>query len=153
MFQNRYPFCLIEIQDAALDDMLQHRQISVGAPEAGGVLMGMRRGPHFEIVQVTTPQAEDERHRVTFVRTEIPHQRLARQIWKKSRRLHGYLGEWHTHPEPFPEPSFIDRIGWKVQFRKARQPLVHIIVGTDETRAWYCDSNGALHEASRIESE
>lgn len=152
-FQSKYPFCLIELQDQALRIMLQHRQTGFGAPEAGGVLMGMRRGPHFEIAEVTPPQPSDERRRTTYIRMEKPHQRLARQIWKRSGQLCGYLGEWHTHPESSPTPSFIDRMGWRALFRQTHQPLVHIIIGTDEVRAWHCDANGALHEAKRITSE
>lgn len=146
-FQVRSPFCLIEIGDKALADMRRYRQTANSAPEAGGVLLGSRRGPHFEIVEATAPQRADLRTRFSFVRIGSVHRKLARRQWKKSGRQHGYLGEWHTHAEPSPTPSLVDRLGWQVLFKQMRQPLIHLIVGTIDVRLWYCDANGVFHEA------
>ena len=128
--------------------MLHYRQSTKAATEAGGVLLGTRRGPHFEIVEVTVPQMADLRTRFSFVRTGNVHRRLAGREWKRSGQRHGYLGEWHTHAEVTPTPSFVDRLGWQALFKQVRQPLIHVIIGTVEIRLWYCDSRGALHEAN-----
>jgi len=149
-FQVRSPFCLVEIGDQAFADMRRYRQTAPFAPEAGGVLLGARRGPHFEIVETTAPQRADLRARSSFVRTGSVHRKLARRQWKRSGQLHGYLGEWHTHAEPLPTPSLVDRLGWHALFKQIRQPLIHLILGTVEARLWYCDTNGVLHEAMRL---
>ena len=149
-FHVHSPFCLIEIGDQAFADMRRYRQIATSAPEAGGVLLGARRGPHFEIVEATAPQKVDLRTRFSFVRTGNVHRKLARRQWKKSGQKHGYLGEWHTHPEFSPTPSLVDRLGWQALFKQIRQPLIHLILGTAEARLWYCDANGVFHEAKRF---
>ncbi len=148
VFQVRSPFCLIKIGNDALAQMLHYRQGRKAAPEAGGVLLGTRRGPHFEIVEVTVPQAVDLRTRFSFVRTGNVHRRLAMREWKKSGKRHGYLGEWHTHAEGTPAPSFVDRLGWQAMFSQVRQPLIHVIVGTVKIRLWYYDLQGVCHEAN-----
>jgi len=150
VFHIRSPFCLIEIANDAAAKIWSHRQISQTAPEAGGVLLGARRGPHLEIVEVTTPQNADSRTRSSFTRTERAHRRLARRRWENSARRHGYLGEWHTHPESSPTPSLTDRLGWRALSKQIHHPLVHLILGVVEARLWYCDENGIHQEAKLL---
>jgi integrative and conjugative element protein (TIGR02256 family) len=147
----RAPFCLIEISGNVFAELQSWRQLAAKQTEAGGVLLGARRGPHFEIVALTTPQRLDTRSRFSFIRTGKAHQRLARQEWRRSARRHGYLGEWHTHPEPAPTPSFVDRAGWQNVYRQALQPLVHVIVSTVDVGLWYCDESGVLFEGRQLE--
>lgn len=148
MFRVSRPLCIIELKGDVLHSMLAHRQTERNASEGGGVLLGLRRGPHFQVTAITTPKSEDYRSRAEFRRVALPHQPEARRIWRNSGKLYGYLGEWHTHPEPEPRPSFIDRAGWRMRYLEKRQSLVHIIVGTEEVRAWYCDANGLIHETT-----
>jgi len=140
-FQVRTPFCLVLVSEAAGAQIRRYRQVRRRDPEAGGVLLGIRRGPHFEIVEVTAPQTMDGRSRYSFLRTGKVHRRLG---------LVGYLGEWHTHPEKSPAPSWTDRFGWNRLFAQTRQPLVHLILGTERLGCWYCDEAGRLHEAKCI---
>lgn len=149
IFRTSIPLCLIELSGDVLHKMLDYRQAGRHAPEAGGVLLGVRRGPYLQILELTTPQPRDQRHRTGFLRVGKSHQRMARKLWRKSGNLYGYLGEWHTHPEPHPTPSFIDRMGWRMRFLEEQLPLVHIIVGTKEIRTWYCDARGSFHETTK----
>lgn len=149
IFQVNSPFCLIEIADKPVRKMRGWRQRARNASEAGGVLLGTRRGPHFQIV-VTIPQRGDARTRLSFTRRERSHRGLARRRWRLSRQQHGYLGEWHTHPENSPMPSLVDKLSWRTLFKQLHQPLIHIILGTEDTRLWYCDQNGNCHEAKLL---
>ena|SRR5882672_5087629 len=143
------PLRLIELTDAVTARLLGFRQSNGGDLEAGGVLIGARRGPHVEVVDATVPQTGDARTRISFVRSAVPHRSLARAIWRKSGKVHGYLGEWHTHPEHVPSPSFTDKAGWRALAEETTAPLVHIIVGTATLSVWYCDQEGRSHKARR----
>ncbi|MGQ4274778.1 Mov34/MPN/PAD-1 family protein [Terrihabitans sp. B22-R8] len=43
------------------------------------------------------------------------------------RRLH-YVGDWHTHPEPFPLPSQDDFLSIQDILRRSRHPYTGIIL-------------------------
>ena len=43
----------------------------------------------------------------------------------------GYVGEWHTHPEPVPSPSGQDCANWRNLVRQTKHPLAFVILGTD----------------------
>jgi integrative and conjugative element protein (TIGR02256 family) len=152
VFQVRLPLTLIEVSPGAKDELEGYRQINDAGHEAGGVLLGTRRGPHFEIVEITGPQPQDLRGRFSFLRRAGPHRGIARQRWKASGKLLGYVGEWHTHPESIPNPSAVDRRGWNELFEEHLQPLVHVIVGIETIRCWYCDERGVLHAATMLPS-
>lgn len=149
-FHVRAPFCLIELQDVALSGMLAFRQFSKSGMEAGGVLIGTRRGPHFEVFGATSPQPSDKRSRFSFVRSGKKHRELATKEWARSGQRHGYIGEWHTHPELQPTPSWIDRRGWRKLHEQLQQPLIHLIVGFETVGLWYCDARGRVQEAAMI---
>jgi integrative and conjugative element protein (TIGR02256 family) len=101
--------------------------------EAGGVLLGLRRDPHIEVVSATLPSEGDERRRYRFCRASKGHQRAASRAWKDSGKLIDYVGEWHTHPEDWPSPSRLDRIELLRRAQEHRDSLVELIVGWRET--------------------
>ncbi len=100
-----------------------------GALEAGGVLLGLRRDPHIEVISATFPSAGDVRRRYRFSRACKSHQRAATRAWKESGNLIDYVGEWHTHPEDWPTPSSLDRIELLRRAREHGESLVELIVG------------------------
>jgi len=103
------------------------------ALEAGGVLLGLRRDPHIEIVSATFPSVGDVRRRYRFSRASDWHQLAAIRAWEDSGNLIDYVGEWHTHPEDWPSPSRIDRVELLRRAQEHREPLVELIVGCKET--------------------
>jgi integrative and conjugative element protein (TIGR02256 family) len=111
-----------------------HRQLLFGQTEAGGVLLGRRRGKHFEVVHATQPLRTDKRTRMSFVRESFGHQEQAMELWKASRREVGYLGEWHSHPEASPLPSSVDVRQWQqhAQETSDKLPLLAVITGTTQ---------------------
>lgn len=151
IFRVNSPFRLILIQEEALRALLVHRQIAPAATEAGGVLLGTSRGPHYEVTMVTAPQPEDLRSRFSFVRCGRTHRRLAVDEWRKSHRLNGYLGEWHSHPVTSPMPSLTDQHGWRKLAIELHTPLFHLIVGISSVKLWFYDAHGSAQEGLLLE--
>lgn len=132
---------LLKIDVAALLHMLPYRQITPKANEAGGVLMGRHILNCHDVVvdEVTTPCWCDKRTRFSFHRSEQHHQRALDKAWKNSGGTCGYLGEWHTHPEPDPTPSHIDLNDWKTRLQKDKfdtESLFFVIIGQQKISAW-----------------
>jgi integrative and conjugative element protein (TIGR02256 family) len=101
-----------------------------GKCEAGGILLGLRRDPHLEIVDATLPARGDVRQSHRFIRRSRSHQLAATRAWRQSGQLVDYLGEWHSHPEPHPSPSAIDESEMLRRSREHRsEALVELIVG------------------------
>lgn len=128
------------ISSSALRCMASYRQVDPSSPEAGGVLLGrhLLNANVVVVDEVTTPQIGDRRSRFRFSRGKQPHQHLIDDAWRRSGGEITYLGEWHTHPEPVPHPSFIDRAGWvrKVFLDRFTDPILFAIVGTEAIRLW-----------------
>lgn len=120
------------IDEKVLTTINRYRQLSDNSLEAGGILLGYRRDPHVEVTSVTEPGALDIRTRTRFERKDPVHQQIAAQLWEKDPYIH-YLGEWHTHPEPYPSPSSLDQREWRI-LGKSYHPekLIMLIQGYDD---------------------
>lgn len=122
----------------------RYRQNGRGTLEAGGVILGFRKGIHLEVCAVTPPQTSDFRTRFSFIRWEKGHQRYASLLWNRSHGRIDYLGEWHTHPEPKPHPSLLDLSEWKgIAYRLAVHQVLMVIVGTRELVPFVLSATGA----------
>lgn len=131
-------FMLPEHVVARLRTFAQH---GTDDTEACGVLLGrvMRQGGHIVCDAITTPQPQDIRSRFSCVRDRDAHQTLIDLAWGGSAGTCGYLGEWHTHPEPDPAPSSIDLAEWRRRTLHDTYDLaglLFVIVGTEHIRAW-----------------
>lgn len=122
--------CRVLIPASVAEEINQFRQEGQFQHEAGGVLLGLRRGPHIEVVKVTTPMAGDIRTRTSFLRRDPRHFEIAQRLWRESNGTIGYVGEWHTHPEPWPSPSRVDTAEWRKVLRLEQRLTVFVIVGT-----------------------
>lgn len=132
---------LLGISPVAVSSMSDHRQGVRAAPESGGVLLGRRLLDCTDVAidAVTRPQSSDSRSRFTFCRRESGHQEAVDEAWARSGGSSLYLGEWHTHPEPSPEASAVDLLGWteKTSLKETGgEALFFIIVGTVEIAVW-----------------
>ena len=122
---------LVTLSDEVTREIARFTRHPESGREAGGLLLGSYRGPHVEILKCTTPMLADVRTRFGFVRQDAGHQRAATAEWSQSGGAINFVGEWHTHPEGHPNPSFIDRSSWKKQMRtREPEPLVFLIGGT-----------------------
>lgn len=116
------------------DQLNDFKQCDLGDLEAGGLLLGLRRGPHIEIINITTPLQSDIRTRTSFYRSDLGHFMQADRLWMESQQTIGYVGEWHTHPESQPSPSSIDTSEWRRVIRTDKRSTVFLIVGT---KSWF----------------
>ena len=116
-----------------------HRQTAADAAESFGVLMGTTSAARREIwiESVTTPMAHDRQTRLSFVLRDPGHQRAVCRKFVSSGGRAIYLGTWHTHPEPVPTPSGMDRDDWAACLRaNPRRPLAFVLVGTNQLRVF-----------------
>jgi integrative and conjugative element protein (TIGR02256 family) len=99
--------------------------------EAGGILIGSHRGIHVEVSRCTVPMQRDTRTRTFFDRMDGGHHAAAMRAWRVSGGTDTFVGEWHTHPEARPSPSFLDRWTWSGIMRRSAEPVVFVIGGWD----------------------
>lgn len=129
-----------KLSRAVLEIMYQFIQNEHEKPEAGGILLGRSILDTNDIVidQITTPMLGDFQSRFHFARSQRRHQCVIDQAWRTSNGTCTYLGEWHSHPEFVPSPSFVDRCDWqrKLLVDKFSSYLFFVIVGINEVRVW-----------------
>ena len=120
------------IPDQVLAVFKAYRQFSIKAKEAGGVLLGKRRGDNIELCLATAPTTHDQRARSFFTRLPRIHQEIVDRLWVETHGEIAYVGEWHTHPEKEPQPSSIDEGNSMdlIQRHASGDTLLFIIVGT-----------------------
>jgi integrative and conjugative element protein (TIGR02256 family) len=126
----RYPECLVLIEPHVVQTIFQHRQLRECDAEAGGILLGLRRGDHLHVTSLTCPSLRDKRSRFAFWRRRRHHQDEALKQWRASGGVVDYLGEWHTHPQTRPSPSGTDLREWRTLLRHYEDPLLFLIAGT-----------------------
>jgi integrative and conjugative element protein (TIGR02256 family) len=131
---------LLKISFQAFQVMKAFIQYESESNEAGGILVGrVVENFHFIIDDVSTPMPSDQRQRNHFFRYPQGHQEFFNTRWEDTKERCYYLGEWHTHPEPYPEPSNIDLTTWRRLLRNPTQDikaLFFIILGTSHMRIW-----------------
>lgn len=116
----------------ALSDMVDEvaRRLPV---ETGGLLVGYEDASGAAVVTAVVGPGPRAVHGGTRFRpdTEFQQNRLA-VLYEESGRIHGYLGDWHSHPNGMVAPSrrdrrVLSRIGRKAAARAPR--AVMAIVG------------------------
>ncbi|MFE7062022.1 Mov34/MPN/PAD-1 family protein [Sutcliffiella sp. NPDC057660] len=135
------PTSKLKINDDVLEKFRTYRQLESRDTEAGGVLMGRFIEGSDDIILdlITEPTEKDRRERCFFKKHLETHQELVDKIWEESEGTCNYVGEWHTHPEKHPSPSFHDRREWKKVLKKTQCEssfLFFFIIGTESIGAW-----------------
>ncbi|MGG0888960.1 Mov34/MPN/PAD-1 family protein [Cytobacillus horneckiae] len=129
------------IRPEAIEKMLKYRQDKSFSLEAGGILIGriLLENEHYIIDDVSEPMSTDKRSRFRFSRKPVGHQEYFNSIWERENRCCFYLGEWHTHPEFVPIPSYVDRMDWDrlLRLNFENDTLFFIIVGIKKIKVWY----------------
>jgi integrative and conjugative element protein (TIGR02256 family) len=124
---------LLLVEPEVLETLNPFRQMSAHCLEAGGILIGYRRGPHLHVVEATVPGQLDRRARCGFERADPSHEEIAHLRWTQSRQRLDYMGEWHTHPESAPTPSTLDRREWTLILRDRNHPMIFLILGLSDS--------------------
>ncbi|HAT4499324.1 TPA: peptidase [Serratia marcescens] len=119
------------IMSEVVKKLYTYRQFHENSTEAGGVLIGERRGDHIVITEISEPGPRDMRSRHQFTRQGEHHQHKVNESFLTSNGYHVYLGEWHTHPEDYPRPSNLDLHSWRTKLQ-ASEPMVMLIVGRSD---------------------
>lgn len=101
---------------------------TAGVNEAGGVLLGYRRGPHLHGTIATVPAPRDRATPTRFRRQDPRHQKIALEAWRRSGGYVDWVGEWHSHPGGSPIPSHVDFKTWTQQVSRVGMPMVFLIV-------------------------
>jgi len=124
---------LMVMSEATIKTFNRYVQDELHKTEAGGILLGMRRGDHFEIISATEPTKYDIRARTHWQRSRKVHSTVAKQAWQQSNGQITYIGEWHTHPENIPSPSFLDINEWHKLSAGCpyRSGYIVVVVGID----------------------
>lgn len=110
----------------------RHRQTRCFHRESGGQLFATFDLPFIVVQLATGPRATDRRTRWSYFPNRKAEQ--AEILELHHRGLH-YIGDWHSHPEPVPRPSGIDKASITECVRKSRHGLnafALIIVGQAE---------------------
>lgn len=134
----------IKLGEAVIEKIRSFEQHGKDDTEAGGVLLGRFVVESKDIIvdTVSVPMSGDKRTRYSFHRGAKMHQRVIDEEWKRTNGTCHYLGEWHTHPEQYPDPSGKDISNWKTHLNRdifSSRYLYFIIVGTREIGMWEGD--------------
>lgn len=135
----------VKIGDSVLtyaEDYQRHGNYGI---EAGGILIGMYE-PKEELIvltNLTQPQISDRCGKYYFKRSEQGHQEIADRLWEESNHRKTYIGEWHTHEQDVPVPSFEDKRNWKkIAKRNLNYDWVFfIIIGVLKSSIWTVECN------------
>ncbi len=126
------------ISNDVFNKLQGYRQDDRNKPESGGLLIG-RTDIHgnTSILDITTPMKHDIRHRCGFNRLDKKHIEIIRVANEKCLY---FKGNWHTHPQEVPEPSWLDKISWNKAMKQSRpgesEFVYFIIIGTNSVRIW-----------------
>ncbi|WP_170149468.1 Mov34/MPN/PAD-1 family protein [Rhodoplanes roseus] len=122
---------VVRIGSLALATFDAHRQRRFYQREAGGQLFARVRADEWEIVAATGPRSRDRRGRFSF----RPHRASEQEeIFQHHELGLDYVGDWHTHPEDVPRPSFDDLSSIAKVVRRSTHHLpgfLLLIVGRD----------------------
>lgn len=139
------PGTLLRFNAGVLAVFSQHRQHGK-RPEAGGVLIGRDFPGQGIIVEVATvPCGRDRAGRTWFNRSRANAQEAVDAAWHRSGGEQIYLGEWHTHPEDIPSPSWRDQAMIRNMHEQTQMEinyLVLVIVGRQENWVGIRDKAG-----------
>lgn len=108
--------------------------------ESGGILIGsiLIDGKTIEINDCTEPIKGDKSSRCGFYRCN-KHNELLDVKWIESNYIKMYIGEWHTHPQHIPAPSYVDKRSWKKLIKNSitESPIIiFLIIGTETIEIW-----------------
>ncbi|WP_444930629.1 Mov34/MPN/PAD-1 family protein [Microbulbifer sp. SSSA002] len=136
--------CRLIIDDQVVKSLLGYRQLKCTSLEGGGLLLGrhLLASTHIAVDDISRPMRGDRRTRTTFYRGK-GHEKYAHRKWRESSSTYAYIGNWHSHPEPYPTPSKTDIRDWLNVLENDTyegNKLYFLILGTKELACWEGDA-------------
>ncbi len=128
------PKIQVVFEPSVVNIMTSKTQLDRNVKERGGVLLG-RLFPNENLIVVVDAiesPAISSSYTELYVNNNISNKKI-QQHWKESGGKITYVGDWHTHPEMTPSPSFIDRDTFKSTYRSSKIDqnfLLCVIIGT-----------------------
>lgn len=132
---------IVDLTPNIIEKVIPYLQVSGNTSEAGGCLVGFENNKTSNITlnDISLPGNKDIRTRIFCkLRDKVHKIFLKRQLQEKNF----YMGNWHTHPQTNPIPSYIDLNDWKSALYKDKTGcnyIFFIIFGTSEFKIWYGD--------------
>lgn len=130
----------VKISNESISKIYRYRQTSLKSSEAGGVILGREdiSTNNLIIDVVTQPYSKDKRSRYTFLRIDEEHIKIYNKLNQDNKNIYMYIGEWHSHPEYFPNYSAIDYSNWVriCEENDKNSFQYHIIVGIEYIIIW-----------------
>lgn len=115
-----------------LDTLLTYKQGYNGS-ETGGVLLGqIYTDGEIVVCRCSEPCVAGKADRMRFSRSSKTANKIINDAFEESNGTILYVGEWHTHPEPYPSPSTTDKTSIEEIYRTANinnPNLIYVIVG------------------------
>lgn len=98
--------------------------------ESGGIILGQVTEKNVYILKVTTPNKFDSASRYSFDCNKDAAQIIINYEFLNSNQKTIYIGEWHTHPEDYPNPSGVDKKMIDNQYfkNKLNEPFLILII-------------------------
>lgn len=131
----------IKIDKKVIKKMCMYKQLRIRDKEAGGILIGReeKHTGNWFIEYATEPYSKDKRKRYHFNRKDEQHIMFYKRLHEKHSQIYAYVGEWHTHPQDYPNYSSIDIKGWRNIARTINdinKTYFHIIIGRKGIGIW-----------------
>lgn len=128
-----------------VNQLLSYRQIKDEDFETGGVFMGelYPKSNRIKITHILVCQNTDSSRYEVELNIECLQKQMDK-IWEESKCTITYLGDWHTHPEFTPKPSFTDYKTFVKNYYTSKfeqNLLLYMIVGTNKN-IWCKSFNG-----------
>lgn len=103
----------------------RHRQRWLWCSEAGGQLFARLSSSRVEVCKATGPYLSDRRGRYSFRPDRGKEHFDIEQCFVQG--LH-YVGDWHTHPQKYPDPSAEDLASIADSFKKSKHELIGFVL-------------------------
>lgn len=138
-------FLNIELDQNLVNKLLSYQQIKDNDFENGGILMGelYPKSNRIKITHILV--CEHSKNSKYALELNIKClQKQMEKIWDESNGTITYLGDWHTHPESNPKPSYIDYKTFVKNYFVStfeQNVLLYMILGNNKS-IWFKSFNG-----------
>jgi integrative and conjugative element protein (TIGR02256 family) len=126
---------IVEFDPSVINTFRKYQQKN-GESESGGILVGEIYPLANKVIikeAIVSLKAKRSFFGVNIDKVEM--QQELDKCRENSKFTYYYLGDWHTHPESHPHPSFIDTISYNQTCKKAKLVtnfIIFLIIGNSE---------------------